>query len=67
MLKARKDMFNRFKSYLFPIMSDTTPYVTPREISINEDSFINEIKNIKKTKTVKYLMKIFDVKIHHFQ
>ena len=42
-------MFNRFKSYLFPIMSDTTPYVTPREISINEDSFINEIKNMKKS------------------
>ena len=30
-------------------MSDTTPYVTPREISINEDSFINEIKNMKKS------------------
>ena len=42
-------MFNRLKSYLFPIMSDTTPYVTPREISINEDFFINKIKNIKKT------------------
>ena len=35
------------KSNLFPIMSDTTPYVTPRETSINEDSFINEILNDK--------------------
>ena len=28
-------------------MSDTTSYVTPRETSINEDSFINEILNDK--------------------
>ena len=26
-------------------MSDKTPYSTPRETSINEDSFINEMMN----------------------
>ena len=45
LLKAKEDVFNSFKSNLFPKMSDTTPYATPRETSINEDSFINEIKN----------------------
>ena len=29
-------------------MSDTTPYATPRETSINEKSFINEIINDEK-------------------
>ena len=45
MLKAREDVLNSFKSNLFPIISDTTPYSTLRETSINEDSFINEIIN----------------------
>ena len=48
LLKAREDVLNSFKSNLFPVMSDTTPYATPRETSINEDSFINEIINIEK-------------------
>ena len=45
MLKAREDVVNGFKSNLFLIMSDATPYAPPREISINKDSFINEIIN----------------------
>ena len=43
LLKAREHVLNIFKSNLFPIMSDTTPYATPREKSINEDSFIDEM------------------------
>ena len=49
LLKAREDVLNSFKSSLFPIMSDTTPYATPRETSINEDYFINEIINDEKS------------------
>ena len=45
LLKPRGDVLNSFKSNIFPIMSDTTP----RETSINEDFFVNEIKNDKKT------------------
>ena len=45
LLKPREDVLNSFKSNIFPIMSDTTP----RETSINEDFFVNEIKNDKKT------------------
>ena len=45
LLKPREDVLNSFKSNTFPIMSDTTP----RETSINEDFFVNEIKNDKKT------------------
>ena len=29
LLKARADILNSFKSNLFPIISDTTPYTTP--------------------------------------
>ena len=43
MLKAREGVLNSFKSNLFPINCHTAPYLTPRETSINEDSFINEI------------------------
>ena len=49
LLKAREDVLNSFKSSLFPIMSHTTPYATPRETSINEDYFINEIINDEKS------------------
>ena len=31
LLKVREDILTSFKSNLFPIMSDTTPYATPRE------------------------------------
>ena len=48
MLKAREDVLNSFKSNLFPIISDTTSYATPRETSVNEDYFINEIINDEK-------------------
>ena len=48
LLKAREDVFNSFKSNLFPTMSDTTLYSTPRETSINEYFFINEIMNNEK-------------------
>ena len=48
MLKAKEDALNSFKSNLFPIMSNTTPYVTPRKRIINEDYFINEIINDEK-------------------
>ena len=41
LLKAREDDLNSFKSNLFSIMSDTTRYATPRETSVNKDSFIN--------------------------
>ena len=41
LLKTREDVLNN----LFPIMSDKTHYTTPRETSINEDSFINYIIN----------------------
>ena len=40
LLNAREDVLNSFKSNLFPVMSDTTPYdttLTARETSMNED------------------------------
>ena len=43
LLKAREDILNSFKNNLFSIMSDTTPYATPRDTSINEDSFVNDV------------------------
>ena len=49
LLKARGDVHNSFKSDLFPIVPDTTPYSPPRETSTNEDSFINEIMNDEKS------------------
>ena len=47
MLKATEDVLNSFKSNIFPRMFDTTPHTTPRETSINEGFFIDEIKNDK--------------------
>ena len=58
LLKPREDVLNSFKSNIFPIMSDTTP----RETSINEDFFVNEIKNDKKTQAMKCLMNILGIK-----
>ena len=43
LLKEREDVFNGFKSNLFPTISDTTPYATRRKTTISEDSFINEV------------------------
>ena len=40
------DVRDSFKSYLFSIISDTTP----SETSINEESFMNEINNQQKGK-----------------
>ena len=37
LLRAKEDVLNSFKSNLLPIMSD----ITPRETSINEESFMN--------------------------
>ena len=37
LLKAREDVLDSFNSKIFTIMSDTTPYATPKETSINED------------------------------
>ena len=47
-LKAKEDVLNSFKRNLFPVVSDTTLYSTPRETSINEDSILNEILNDEK-------------------
>ena len=48
LLKATEDVLNVFKSNLFPIMSDATPYATLRAILANEETFINEIINDEK-------------------
>ena len=64
LLKAREDVINSFKSYLFLIISDTTPYATPdttryttsdttlrqtrSETSRLNKNLINEIKNDEK-------------------
>ena len=48
LLKEREDFFNGFKSNLFPIISDTTPYARRRKTTISEDSFINEVTNNEK-------------------
>ena len=45
LLKAREAILNSFKNNLFPLMSDTTPYATPRDTSINEDYFVNDVGN----------------------
>ena len=37
LLKAREDVLDSFKSNKFPIISDTAPYATPTDTSINED------------------------------
>ena len=58
LLKVREDVLNGFKSNLFPIMLDATPYATPdttprhtrSETSKLNEHFINEIKNEKKNK-----------------
>ena len=44
LLKAKEDVLNSFKSNLFTIMSDKTPYLTTRETSINK--IINDEKGI---------------------
>ena len=49
LLKAREDVLDSFKSNKFPIISDTTPYATPSDTSIDEDFFINEIINDEET------------------
>lgn len=48
LLKEREDVFNGFKSNLFPTISDTKPYATRRKTTISEDSFINEVTNDEK-------------------
>ena len=48
LLRAREDAFNSFKSNLYPIMSNTTSYASPKKTAINKDSFINEIINDEK-------------------
>ena len=45
LLKAT-DVLDSFKSFLFSIISDTTP----SETSINEESFMNDINNQQKGK-----------------
>ena len=51
LLRAKEDVLNSFKSNLLPIMSD----ITPRETSINEESFMNYINNQQKGKGLKIL------------
>ena len=51
LLKAREDVLNRFKSNLFPTMSNTTP----RKTSINEEYFMNENNSQQKGTGLKIL------------
>ena len=66
LLKASEDVLNGFRSNSFPIMSDTASYGTPRETSINEDSFINEILNDEKGISSQIFNEYLNIKIHHF-
>ena len=67
MLKARdNDVLYRFKSNLFPIMSDTTLYATSRETPVDEDSFIDEIRNDEKNINSEIFDEYFRYQIHHF-
>ena len=51
LLEARQDVLKNFKSNIFPIKSDTTP----RELSINDESFMNETSSQQKRKGLKIL------------
>ena len=48
-------------------MSDTTLYATSRETPVDEDSFIDEIRNDEKNINSEIFDEYFRYQIHHFQ